>query len=179
MADTSTSRKWTMRGGYLLLAVVVVFAQLVPLQTTPRGWAAPDLILCITLAWALRRPDYVPALAIAAAMVFADFMLHRPPGLMALLAVISAEYLKSQIVDVHNEGFLTELVLAALAILFVMIGARIILALLVLPRPPLGLLAQQAALTIIVYPAVVAVSTLIFRVRVRTANEAATGSRSL
>jgi len=179
MAEALQSQGWTMRLGYLALAVLIVFAQLVPLQTTPRGWAAPDLILCVTFAWALRRPEYVPALAIALAMVFADLILHRPPGLIALLTVIAAEYLKGQIVQVHNEGFLTEMFLVAIAVVFVMIGSRIILALLVLPRPPLGLLVQQAALTIVVYPAIVLVSVLIFRVRVRTVNEAATGGRGL
>ena len=62
---------------------------LLPLQTTPRSLAGPDLLLAFAVAWCLRRPEFVPPLALALAFLLADLLLQRPPGLWALLALFT------------------------------------------------------------------------------------------
>ena len=45
----------------------------------PARWPGPDLIAVrLTLAWVLRRPDYVPALLIALVVLVEDLLLHAP-----------------------------------------------------------------------------------------------------
>ena len=65
MAELSTSRLWLMRLGFVALALVIMFFHLLPLDTVPRRWAPPDLLVAFVFAWALRRPDYVPILSLA------------------------------------------------------------------------------------------------------------------
>jgi rod shape-determining protein MreD len=65
MTDLSRSRLWVMRLSFVALALVILFFHLLPLETTPRPWAGPDLLLGFACAWGLRRPEYVPALFLA------------------------------------------------------------------------------------------------------------------
>ena len=45
MAETPTTRIWLGRSIFLAIATVLVFAQLLPLDTRPHIWAAPDWLL--------------------------------------------------------------------------------------------------------------------------------------
>ena len=66
MAERNTSFLWMMRAVYLGLCIFVIFLHLLPLDTQPRAWAGPDLMLALTFAWTLRRAEYVPPLLVAA-----------------------------------------------------------------------------------------------------------------
>ena len=81
MAENATLHRWLMRALYALLAGLLVFLHLLPLDTLPPGWAGPDLFLALTFAWAVRRPDYVPPLLVAGLALMMDLLFHRPPGL--------------------------------------------------------------------------------------------------
>ena len=74
MASTSPARIWMMRMAFPALALVLIFFHLLPLDTLPRRWAPPDLLLALAMAWSLRRPDFVPVLLLGATMLVADMM---------------------------------------------------------------------------------------------------------
>lgn len=179
MVETPARRLWGMRATYLGLTVLILFFSLIPLETVPRAWASPDLLLALTFAWALRRPDYVPALAIAGAWLLADLLLHRPPGLMAALVLVAAEILKPRAAQIRDEGFASEMVTVSMMVVMVVLGHRIILAILLVPVPPLGLTAFQTAVTLLAYPAVVVLSNLVFGVRAKAPGDTATGGMRL
>ena len=80
MTDLSRSRLWLMRMGFVALGLVILFFHLLPLETTPRGWAGPDLLLGFACEGGLRRPEYVPALFLALVFLLADLLLKRPPA---------------------------------------------------------------------------------------------------
>lgn len=80
--DKAVSYLWLMRGTYVLLAFAVVFLHLLPLNTRPDRWPFPDVMIALTFAWVLRRPDYVPMLVVAMVMLISDLLLQRPPGLL-------------------------------------------------------------------------------------------------
>ncbi|WP_341367254.1 hypothetical protein [Yoonia sp. BS5-3] len=80
MADQTDPRIWINRGVFLLVAFLIVVAQLVPLDMRPASWSWPDLLLAMTLAWVVRKPDYAPVALIAALFLMTDLLLHRPPG---------------------------------------------------------------------------------------------------
>lgn len=175
MVETPARQLWGLRATYLALAVLILFFSLIPLETVPRRWAAPDLLLALTFAWALRRPDYVPALSIAAAWLLSDLLLHRPPGLMATLVLVASEILKPRAAQMRDEGFASELATVAIMLILVTLAYRVILAVLLLPVPPLGLSAFQLAVTLLCYPLVVLVSNVVFGVRAKAPGDTATG----
>lgn len=175
MADAPIRQVWTLRAAYLGISLALLFFGLIPLETVPRGWALPDLLLALTFAWALRRPDYVPALSIAAAWLLSDLLLHRPPGLMAALVLVASEMLKPRASQMRDEGFLSEMATVAVMMLLVMLIYRVVLALLLVPMPPFGLSLVQYGATLASYPLVVGFSVFVLGVRAKAPGDAAAG----
>lgn len=169
---------WWKRGLFVLLALVILFWSLLPLSTLPRSWAGPDLLIALTFAWALRRPEFVPVLLIAAVMLLADLLLHRPPGLMAFLVVLGAEQLKTRAVGLRDASFAGEWAAAGLVVIAVFMLNRVTLAVLMVDQAPLGLTLIQMVATILIYPIVVFVSHLFLGVRkLAPGDDDAIGSR--
>jgi len=154
-----------MRLAYFGLALAIIFFHLIPLDTVPRRWAPPDLLMAFTFAWAVRRPEFVPPLAIAAAVLLTDFLFQRPPGLMAALVLLASENLKSRLVGPSEVTFAAEWAAVFIAVVAVTLCYRLVLALLVVPTPPLGLSLTQMVLTGALYPVVVAVTQMVMGVR--------------
>jgi len=165
MAEFSTSRLWLMRAAFLGLALLIMFFHLLPLDTVPRQWAPPDLLIAFAFAWVLRRPDYLPVLSLAIIMLMADLMLQRPPGLWAMLVVLGCEYLKNQTAGLHGASFLGEWAAVAMVLMGITMLNRLILGIVAVQPAPLGLSLIQMVLTIAVYPCVVLISQTLMGVR--------------
>lgn len=177
MADLSRLHLWTMRALFTLLCLIVIFWRILPLNTLPRGWAGPDLIVALSFVWVLRRPEYAPALLVAAVVLLADLMFQRPPGLWAALVVLGCEALKSRAPGLRDRAFGAEWFTVAMVVGAIVLGYRLTLAILMVPQAPLGLSLMQMAMTVLCYPLVVMASALIMGVRKAKPGESAAGSR--
>ena len=171
MIDPVTSRKWLYRLMFLALAGGVVFVQLIPLQTTPGNWAMPDLLICLCYAWVLRRPEYMPVILIAIVMLVTDMLFMRPPGLMAALFVLGAEFLRARAALIRELPFLLEWAMVAGVLTAVMVANRVVLIAVMEPRPPLGLSLSQLITTLAAYPLVVLFSRYVAGLRKITPGE--------
>jgi len=161
MAEHTATRLLLMRLAFLGLGLVLVLFQLLPLQHVARQWAGPDLLIALALAWAFRRPDYVPALSIAALFLLADLLFQRPPGLLAALMVLGAENVKTRARNLHEQTFLVEWFSFAVLVVSITLIYRIVLTVLLTSQAPLGLSLIQAIMTIAIYPLVVLLSHLL------------------
>lgn len=164
MAEAASARIWSKRLGFVLIAMAVIFVQLLPLNTQPRLWAAPDILLLVTLVWVARRPDFAPVLVIAAVFLAADMLFGRPPGLMTAFVVIVTEALRARAGSLRSAPFGVEWLTVAAAIAVVTLGSRVVLALVMTPQAPLGLTLIQMVLTILTYPVVVAIAHVVLGV---------------
>lgn len=165
MAEGSPARVWGMRLVYLALALVLILANLIPLDTRPRNWAGPDLLVALTFAWTLRRPEFVPALSVALVILLADLLYLRPPGLWAALMVMAVQTLRSRARILRDQPFMTEWLAVAGIFVAISLGNRLVLAILMVPQAPLGLSVIHVVMTLICYPVVVMISQLVFGVR--------------
>ncbi|WP_323786293.1 rod shape-determining protein MreD [Thalassovita sp.] len=172
MNETLTSRRWTMQLAYVVLALAIVFFQLLPLETVPRRWTGPDLLILITFSWAVRRPDYVPAILIAVVFLLGDLLFQRPPGLLAALTVLASEALKRRSRSLRDQTFPVEWLTVSGALILVMLGNRLVLAVLLIPQAPVGLTLIQLIMTILTYPIIAMLSHYLFGVRPIAANDA-------
>ncbi|MEM8538842.1 MAG: rod shape-determining protein MreD [Pseudomonadota bacterium] len=170
MAERSDPQIWVKRGAFAALVFAIIVIGLVPFDLRPAGWAGPDMLLAFTLAWIIRKPGYLPVLAIAALFLFADLLFLRPPGLWAALIVILTEFLRRQHRELRALPFLAEWGTITAGIIAITVLNRAILLLAVAPVPPLGLSLMQMAATILIYPVACAATHFIFGVR-----KAATG----
>jgi len=171
MTEATGFHLWSMRGLFMGLTLFLLLAELLPLQTVPRAWAAPDLIFCFALVWSARRPDLVPIWLLALVFILADLMLFRPPGLLAALMLVACFNLQSNPARVRSSGFMTEWFRAALMIVAVAAGDRLLSALFLLPLPPLSLVTFQVIGTALFYPVAVIVSATVFGVRLSSPSD--------
>ena len=176
MADAAFSNKWLMRGVFAVLCLMLIFAQLLPLETTPRRWAGPDFMIALALAWAVRQPDYTPAFLVAAMFLLADLLLLRPPGLGAAIMVVACEIQRSRALRLRDSTFATEWLSAAALMIAAAVGYRLLGAIVLTPLPSLGLMLMQVLMTIAAYPLVVVLSQVLLGVRRATAHDTALGA---
>ncbi len=156
MADTITFRLWTGRAIYVALAISYIFVRLLPLDTTPSGLPGPDLLICITFAWVLRRPDHVPPLLIAAIFLLCDLIFMRPPGLWTLMILAATEFLRAREGLMRELPFLMEWVMVSAVLLAATLGQTILLAIFMVPDVTLGIALLHILVTLLAYPIVVA-----------------------
>ncbi len=195
MTDQSPALLWIMRAGFVLLAFVILFFHLLPLDTQPvdlftphllplentapaearleellrtdaaRRWIAPNLILCFACAWSLRRPEFVPILCLAFVFLSADFLLQRPPGLWALLALLGCENLKSRSRSLRDANFAVEWLTVTVIMISIALLNHIVLALVLVETPKLALSLSELGMTLLFYPVTVLITHSLMRVR--------------
>jgi rod shape-determining protein MreD len=177
MSDSGALHLWAMRGLFLALCAGVLFVQLVPIPMTSAGFSAPDILLCLILAFASRRPEYAPILLVAVIALAADLLLSRVPGLHAALAVLMADRMARRRERTAAQGKLMEWARAAAMIGAMFVANRVVLALLFVPNTPLGPALAQTAATMLAYPVVLTFCALAFGLRRVSAAELDAGGR--
>ncbi|MEH7827154.1 rod shape-determining protein MreD [Gemmobacter denitrificans] len=148
------------RAIYVAVALFMLFLRLLPLDSTAGRLPGPDILLCLTLAWVLRRPDYVPVLLIATVVLLEDLLLMRPPGLWTALVVLGSEVLRSRLALTRELSFLMEWLFIAMLMLAMFFLYRLAFAVTALPQPGFGFAMAQVLASILVYPLVVGLSRI-------------------
>ncbi|MGI9370033.1 MAG: rod shape-determining protein MreD [Ruegeria sp.] len=175
----ATSQTWFKRGLFLLIAVLILFLHLLPLDTQPDRWPFPDLLIAMTFAWVLRRPELVPTLSVALVMLVADLLLQRPPGLLAALVVGGTAYLRSAAPGMRDIGFVGEWISVGAVMSLIFVANRTVLSIVSVQQVALGPALFQLVLTITVYPLMVLATQALFGVRrVSASDPEALGGRA-
>lgn len=165
MVDPVVAHRLAYRLLFAGLAALVLFVRILPLGAVPSRIPGPDLILCGTLAFVLRRPDYAPAALIATVLLMEDILAMRPPGLWPLAALLGTEFLRSREASFRDLPFALEWLVAAAVIVAVTVINGLVLAVFLVPQAPAGLTALQTLVTILAYPGVVLIARFVFGLR--------------
>ena len=165
MVDPVTTNRLMYRALFIGLAAFFLFARLLPLSTEPTSWPGPNLLIGLTLAWLLRRPDYVPVGIIVLVFLFEDLLLMRPPGLWALLALLATEFLRDREATTRDLSFPVEWALVSVVIVVMTALNALVLGITMVPQGGLALTLRQLLMTILAYPLVVLASHYLFGLR--------------
>jgi rod shape-determining protein MreD len=165
LIDPITWTLWRGRLGFLFLSALLIFGALLPLGGEAGRLAGPDILLCLILAWMMRRPDFLPLSLLAITLLFADILLMRPPGLMAALVVIAAEVIRARAVLMRELSFPMELAVVAGLMLAILLANKLILALTLVPQVSFGAALMQWLWSLIAYPGVVLVTSFVLGLR--------------
>ncbi len=157
--------RWKFRALYVGVAVALTVLRLLPIRTLPATIPGPDLLTCVTLAWVLRRPEYVPVVLISAVFLFEDFLLQRPPGLWALVVLMGTEFLRSREAMTREVGLMMEWAIVSVVMVAMTLAYRVAYAVAFIDEPPMALVALQLLGSILCYPMVVGLSRLAFGLR--------------
>ncbi len=178
MVDPVAASRHAHQMLFLAIAAAFLFVRLLPLSAMPVRFPGPDLMLCLTLAWLQRRPDYVPAMLIVAVFLFDDILTMRPPGLWPLVVLLGTEFLRSRLATLRDLPFAVEWLTTGGLIVALSVANWLILSLLIVPQAGFGPMLLQAFATIAAYPIVVAITLFAFGVRKTAKGEAnSTGRR--
>ena len=165
MSDRAISGAWAYRMLYLALATGLLVLSLTPIPPLWHSLPPPDILACLTCAWVLRRPEYLPPLLVAAVVLLADFLQQRPPGLWAAIMVVLVVALSGRVARVRELPFASEWLLVAIALLVAVLVNRVALYLVLGANVPIGAVLLQYSFTLAAYPVVVLLSNVVFRVQ--------------
>jgi rod shape-determining protein MreD len=132
--------------------VLLMFLRLLPLSPGLMGWPGPDVALCLTLAWVLRRPDQMSALAIVLLFLLEDVILYRPLGLWPAIVLLATEAARLREPRWRDQPFMFEWLRVAILMGMMLLGYRIVQILFLLPVPALGQVILQYLASIAAYP---------------------------
>lgn len=150
---------------YLVLVAAILFLRILPLEVGLLGWPGPDWILCLTLAWVLRRPDHVPIVVIALVFLVEDLLIMRPPGLWPLIVLGATAFLRGRRPAVREVGLLVEWGVVAGVMVAMALAQRVVLVIVMVPLPPLDLSLIKLVVTVAAYPLAVGLLQGVFQVR--------------
>ncbi len=165
MSAVSTRHVWTYRMLFLVVALFLITMKLLPLNLASSGVPGPDLLVLLTFAWLVRQPAVVPLGLVLIVFLLADFLFLRPPGLWTLLVILACESVRRRRLTMTEFPFLVEWGAVTGAVIGMVLLNRMALWILLVDVDPLGLTLAQGIVTILVYPAVVAISKYVFGLR--------------
>ncbi|MCV2446404.1 MULTISPECIES: hypothetical protein [Paracoccus] len=154
MIDPGRRRRILGQALYVALFLAILFWRLLPLAPGRVVWPGPDLGLCLTLLWVLRRPEQVPVLTIAALYLIEDILLMRPIGLAAAIAVLGTEAARKREHRWRELPFMVEWLRVTMLLALMMLAYRFVLTTFFLSPPPLGQAMLQFIATTAAYPLV-------------------------
>ena len=153
---------WGYRLGLIGLGLFLLFVKLLPLGTVAGRLPGPDVMQCLIIAWAMRRPDFVPVWIVLPMVLLEDFLLWRAPGLWTALMVMAVEFLRTRAPMTRELNFMVEWLLASGLMVAMLLAYRAGHTLALMPQLPFGFTVVQLAATIATYPFIVALSRLAF-----------------
>lgn len=172
MDNSLSARLWFGRLIFAACVATILFLSLVPLNFTPRFLPWPDLLLCLTFAYSMRRPEFVPVWLLAGVFLLADILLMRPPGLWTALVILSVEFGRTQEYRFRELIFPFEWAFFATSMFLILLTYRLVLALLLVPQPGFGGIMLHFLFTILIYPLVVLFCVFVLRVQKVTPDQA-------
>lgn len=142
---------------YVAIGLIILFLRLMPLNPGVPGWPGPDLMLGLSSAWVLRRPDQLPALIIVALALIGDLMLGRPFGLWSFFLLLGTETLRPRAFRWADQPFLFEWMRVAVLMGLLIIGYRMTMQIFMVPVAQFGPVMLQWLATVAAYPVIVGV----------------------
>ena len=165
MIEALRSTLWFYRVMFVVIALILLFLRLLPMASPAGSWPGPDLLVCLTLVWVMRRPDYLPVGLIAFVFLVEDMILLRPPGLWTAIMLLATEFLRSRAALTRELNFVVEWLLVAGLMVTMLLAYRLMFTISLLPQPGFGFALVQTIWSILCYPLVVMASTLALDLR--------------
>ena len=185
MVDPITWRRFQYRGLFLLVSAIIIFGQLLPLNTAPAvvqlidpasgeltqvgstyfSLPGPDWLFCLTAAFLMRRPRWAPVALIVFVHLMADVLFLRPLGLWPAISLVAYEFLRRQINASNEVPLPLEFALVIGAFTAAVFANAVFHLIFAVPHPGFGRTLLHILTTAIAYPFVIAVTHFILRVQ--------------
>ncbi len=137
---------------YFCIGLLIIFFQILPLQTTPQTWSGPNVLLVFFAVIVAKRPEFTSSFLIAFIFLIEDFFLMRPPGLMSSLAVLGFYFLKRKFQHQEESPVLFGWGSVATCLILILLLFYFISVLLFIPSAGFRLTFMEIIVTLALYP---------------------------
>ena len=137
---------------YFCIGLLIIFFQILPLQTTPQTWSGPNVLLVFFAAIVAKRPEFTSSFLVASIFLIEDFFLMRPPGLMSSLTVLGFYFLKRKLQYQESNSLLFGLGSVTTCLTIILLLYYFISILLFIPSAGLRLTLMELIVTLALYP---------------------------
>ena len=137
---------------YFCIGLLIIFFQILPLQTTPQSWSGPNVLLVFFAALVIKRPEFTSSLLIAVVFLIEDFFLMRPPGLMSSLTLLGLYFLKRKFQNQEETSLIFVWGNVAICLTLVLLICYFVSKLLFIPSAGLRLTIMEITVTLAIYP---------------------------
>ena len=137
---------------YFCIGLLIIFFQILPLQTTPQTWSGPNILLVFFAAIVSKRPEFTSSFLIAGIFLIEDFFLMRPPGLMSSLTVLGFYFLKRKFQNQERNSFIFDWGSVTTCLTIILLLYYFISVLLFIPSAGFRLTLIELIVTLALYP---------------------------
>ena len=137
---------------YFCIGLLIIFFQILPLQTTPQNWSGPNVLLVFFAAIVTKRPEFTSSFLIAMVFLIEDFFLMRPPGLMSSMTVLGFYFLKRKFQNQEEMSLLFVWGSVATCLSFILMLYYFISILLFIPSAGFRLTLMEIMVTLALFP---------------------------
>ncbi len=137
---------------YFCIGLLIIFFQILPLQTTPQTWSGPNILLVFFAAIVSKRPEFISSFLIASVFLIEDFFLMRPPGLMSALTVLGFYFLRRKFQNQEVNSFIFGWGSVASWLTIILLVYYFISVLLFIPSAGFKLTLMELLMTLALYP---------------------------
>ena len=137
---------------YFCIGLLIIFFQILPLQTTPQTWSGPNVLLVFFASIVTKRPEFTSSFLVASIFLIEDFFLMRPPGLMSSLTVLGFYFLKRKLQNQEGNSLIFGWGSVATCLTIILLLYYIISILLFIPTTGFRLTLMELILTLALYP---------------------------
>ncbi len=137
---------------YFCIGMLIIFFQILPLQTTPQTWSGPSVLLVFFAAIVTKRPEFSSSFLIAIIFLIEDFFLMRPPGLMSSMTVLGFYFLKRKFQNQEEMSLLFVWGSVATCLSFILLLYYFISILLFIPSAGFRLTLMEIIVTLALFP---------------------------
>lgn len=162
MEDVSAFRLWMYRAGFVGIGLACVLWSIIPFDLSADALPVPDLFYCVTMAYVVRRPEYVPIWAVFFVFFVRDILTQAPLGLCTLLVVMAIEVVRANIQAFREYIFGLEWLWVATIFVAITLIQQVLLALTLSDTPRLVEQVLLILFTVLVYPVIVGVMKYVF-----------------
>ena len=137
---------------YFCIGLLIIFFQILPLQTTPQTWSGPNILLVFFAAIVSKRPEFISSFLIASIFLIEDFFLMRPPGLMSALTVLGFYFLRRKFQNQEVNSFIFGWGSVTTWLTIILLFYYFISVLLFIPSAGFKLTLMELLMTLALYP---------------------------
>ena len=137
---------------YFCIGLLIIFFQILPLQTTPQTWSGPNILLVFFAAIVTKRPEFTSSFLVASIFLIEDFFLMRPPGLMSSLTVLGFYFLKRKFQYQESNSLLFGSGSVSACLTIILLLYYFISILLFIPSAGFRLTLMELIVTLALYP---------------------------